>query len=298
VALFAARARAVLPGFAVTPDNAAAVRDICRRLDGLPLAIELAAVRSLVLDPAAPLARLRLSLLSRAPADVPARHRTMRYAIDWSHQLLTPAEQRLFRRLSVFAGWDVTAAEAVCPAEQQLDAAGEAPGVQERLALLMVDLAERAEKHLDEADQQRWLDHVDRELDNIRAVLRRADPGTVARIVTALFRYWLSRGYHHEERGWLDWLLDRADALDPKLCAQVRGHAAWIGPRASGAGRRGRRRRAVHDRPAAQRHRVRTPGERRPDHRRRPARRYRRAAAPSRRPRVPARPRLALGSLR
>jgi predicted ATPase/DNA-binding CsgD family transcriptional regulator len=116
VRLFVARAEAVQPGFALTPENAVAVAEICRRLDGLPLAIELAAARVKVLPPAALLARLdhRLPLLTGGGPDHPERQQTMRAAIAWNHDLLTPEEQRLFRRLAVFAGgFTLEAAETV-----------------------------------------------------------------------------------------------------------------------------------------------------------------------------------------
>ena len=106
VALFSERARAVQPDFEVSAENAATVARICARLDGLPLAIELAAARIRLLSPAAMLARLdhRLALLTGGARNLPPRHQTLRHAIDWSYDLLQPAEQVLFARLAVFAG--------------------------------------------------------------------------------------------------------------------------------------------------------------------------------------------------
>jgi predicted ATPase/DNA-binding CsgD family transcriptional regulator len=116
VQLFAARAQAVLPEFRVTGEHAAAVAAICGRLDGLPLAIELAAARVRLLPPPAILERLeqRLALLTGGPRDLPDRHRTLRTAIGWSYDLLTSEEQALFRQMGIFAGGcSLEAAEAV-----------------------------------------------------------------------------------------------------------------------------------------------------------------------------------------
>ena len=123
VALFVERAQAVQPTFALSATNVAAVAEICHRLDGLPLAIALAAARIKLFAPEALLARLshRLRLLTGGARDLPARQQTLRNTIDWSHDLLTPEEQRLFRRLAAFVGGcTLEAVEAVCTADGDL----------------------------------------------------------------------------------------------------------------------------------------------------------------------------------
>ncbi|MGH9442595.1 MAG: protein kinase domain-containing protein [Thermoanaerobaculia bacterium] len=123
VQLFLQRALAVKPSFALTEENAPAVAQICRRLDGLPLAIELAAARIKLLSPAAIRARLetRLDLLTGGPRDLPTRQQTLRAAIDWSFELLSEPEKSLFRRVSVFVGGcTLEAIEAVCNAREDL----------------------------------------------------------------------------------------------------------------------------------------------------------------------------------
>ena len=123
VTLFVERARAVAPGFALSATNARAVAEICRRVEGLPLAIELAAARVPLLAPAALLTRLtnRLDLLTDGARDLPARQQTMRGTIDWSFRLLTPAEQTLFARQAVFVGGRTLAAiAAVCDPDGEL----------------------------------------------------------------------------------------------------------------------------------------------------------------------------------
>jgi predicted ATPase len=121
VALFIQRALAVKSDFQVSNQNAPAVAEICSRLDGLPLAIELAAARLKLFPPQVLLSRLqrRLPLLTGGSSDLPARHQTLRATIDWSYSLLSEEEQRLFARLSVFAGGcTIEAAEAVCNSEE------------------------------------------------------------------------------------------------------------------------------------------------------------------------------------
>ena len=115
IQLFVERARAVRSDFRLTDDNAAAVAEICRRLDGLPLAIELATARMNLFSPEALRDRLgsKLKVLGSGARDLPERQQTLRATIEWSYQLLGPAEQRLFELLSVFAGSSVEAVEAV-----------------------------------------------------------------------------------------------------------------------------------------------------------------------------------------
>jgi predicted ATPase/class 3 adenylate cyclase len=214
VALFVQRAAAVDPAFRLTEENAEAVAELCRRLDGLPLAIELAASRTKTLPPAGILSRLerRLEVLTGGPIDLPARQRTLREAIAWSHDLLQEDERTLFRRLAVFAGgWTLEAAETVggLDAEpidligslvdkslvvraptglqqvrfgmletirefgiEQLEAAGDSAVTRARHAELFLGLAEAAEPHLRGLDQKRWLDELELEHDNLRGALR------------------------------------------------------------------------------------------------------------------------------
>ncbi len=117
VELFLSRAREAQPGFAAEPESLAAIAAICARVDGLPLAIELAAARCRIMTPGAILARLEkgFELLSGGARDMPARHQTMRHAIEWSHGLLPAQQQDLFARLAVFAeGCTLSAVEQVC----------------------------------------------------------------------------------------------------------------------------------------------------------------------------------------
>ena len=117
VALFVARARAADPAFELNDENARAVADVCERLDGLPLAIELAAARAKLLHPSSISGRLdqALELLTGGPRDLPARQRTLRSTLEWSYDLLGEDDRTVFARLAVFSGgWTLAAAEAVC----------------------------------------------------------------------------------------------------------------------------------------------------------------------------------------
>jgi predicted ATPase/transcriptional regulator with XRE-family HTH domain len=123
VRLFVERAQAAGPTFELTAANAMSVAAICRRLDGLPLALELAAPRVKLLPPSELLARLQrtLPMLTGGDRDAPVRQHALRTTLDWSYHLLSAQEQRLFARLSVFAGCSLAAVDAVCNAERELD---------------------------------------------------------------------------------------------------------------------------------------------------------------------------------
>ncbi len=166
VALFVQRAIAARPGFALTSANAAEVAQLCRRLDGLPLAIELAAARSAVLSPKSMLARLsgRLQLLSDGPVDAPPRLRTMRDAVAWSLDLLTPEAADLFRRVGVFAAtFSVESVEAIAGEIPTLPALGAlidaallipAPGGDDTTRYRMLEpIREVARERLDDAGE-------------------------------------------------------------------------------------------------------------------------------------------------
>ena len=206
--LFVQRAAAVSPEFALTDENAEPIAAICSRLEGLPLAIELAAARTKLLTPAALLARLssRLEVLTAGTRDAPERHQTMRAAIDWSYRLLDPAGQELFDELAVFVGGaSLDAIEAVCggdvfetlaslvdnslvyrgheaePRFRMLDvireyaleqlAARNETGVRTRHAAYYLALAREAETELEGAHQQQWLERLELEHPNLRAAL-------------------------------------------------------------------------------------------------------------------------------
>ncbi|HET9539222.1 MAG TPA: adenylate/guanylate cyclase domain-containing protein [Candidatus Limnocylindria bacterium] len=156
VALFVERAMAVRPGFAVDASNAPAIAEICVRLDGLPLAIELASARVRLLSPQAILSRLgdQLGLLAGGASNLPARQQTLRGAIGWSHDLLESGDRVAFARLAVFAGGaDLPAVEQVVLADWPADA-GPAPDALDAVASLLDKSLLRQEMH--EADESRF----------------------------------------------------------------------------------------------------------------------------------------------
>jgi predicted ATPase/class 3 adenylate cyclase len=211
VRLFIERAMGVRPDFRVTPENSAAVAEIVYRLDGLPLAIELAAARIKVLTPQAMLPKLRqgLEMLASTARDLPARQRTLRGAIGWSWDLLNESEKRLFTRFGVFvAGARLPQIEQVSEegdvldvlsglvehslvrqseidgeprfrllvtireyALERLTESGEHDEIAVRHARAYVALAEEAQPYLQTANQKGWLDRLEEEHDNLRAAL-------------------------------------------------------------------------------------------------------------------------------
>jgi predicted ATPase/DNA-binding CsgD family transcriptional regulator len=157
VRLFADRATAVRPGFALTSENAVAVAQLCRTLDGIPLAIELAAARIRALSVEQVASRLsdRFQLLASGDRTAPVRQQTLRAAVDWSYELLTEPEQALLRRLSVFSGWSLEMAEQVC-ADKQIPA----PDILDLLAALIDKSLVSMDSELTGAARYRLLDTI------------------------------------------------------------------------------------------------------------------------------------------
>jgi non-specific serine/threonine protein kinase len=220
ISLFVERAGAVRPGFELTPENAASVAAICRALDGLPLAIELAAARAKVLSPQALLARLehRLALLTGGARDAPQRQRTLRDAIAWSHDLLTADEKTLFRWLAAFVGGcTLAAAEAVAAdsgAGDVLDGVTslvdkgllhlvDQPDLESRFAMLETIRAYASEQLADNKEEETARDA---HLDYFLGLAERAESElTGPEQVT-----WLNRleAEHYNLRSALNWSLD------------------------------------------------------------------------------------------
>jgi predicted ATPase/DNA-binding SARP family transcriptional activator len=255
VTLFIARARSRGAAFELDSGNASATAEICRRLDGLPLAIELAAARTSLLSVDELNARLAdaLDVLGEGPRDAPDRQRTLRATIDWSHRLLSPPEKEAFAKFSVFAGGaTVEAAQQVTGADldvlqglvekqlvhrrhsdeetrlgmletvrtyarEHLDG-DEAAEVHGRHLRHYLGLAEQAKPHLHSHDEAEWMSRLDAELDNFRAALDWAighAPVRALHLAGALGTYWMIRRNFGESLGWLEETLIAAGADAP-----------------------------------------------------------------------------------
>jgi predicted ATPase/transcriptional regulator with XRE-family HTH domain len=288
VQLFLERARTVQPSFSLTSANVPVVARICTQLDGIPLALELAAARLSALGIADLAAHLdqRFRLLTGGGRSTLPRHRTLEATVTWSYDLLTPEEQSLFARLSVFAGgWTLEAAEAAAAGEsvaredvldllshlvdkslvvaellddgrtwyrlletmrqygwQRLSACGERAAVQRRHALFYLALSEIAGQGLHRRDARHWFDRLDREHDNLRAVLTWGlDQGGQGdaqdempaieiglRIAGNLIFFWIFRDHYRERLAWLDQALPRAGATPLNVRARALLTATYL----------------------------------------------------------------------
>jgi predicted ATPase/class 3 adenylate cyclase len=286
VALFVERASAAQADFTVTASNAPAIAEICARLDGLPLAIELAATRVTLLSPEALLSRLssQLQLLTGGARDLEARQQTMRATIAWSVALLRPHEQELFRRLAVFVGGGtLEAIEAVCMTQggavssktvegagadlldtmgilvdqslvqrrqeggelrlgmrhvireyaiEQLAESGETWALQESHGAYYLSLAEQLEPQLQGSSQIELFARLEREHDNLRAVLawslEHGAAETAARLCVALHPFLNMAGHWIEEEQCLAQAVSLDNELPPRLRARLHGTAGYV----------------------------------------------------------------------
>jgi DNA-binding transcriptional LysR family regulator/predicted ATPase len=258
--LFVELASATRPGL----ERDRVIERICERLDGLPLAIELAAARCNVLSPEDVLARLEhgLGILSSGRRDVDARQRTLRATIQWSCDLLTADAGAMFARLSVFAGgWAVDAAERICRgtidtlgelvehnlvrrdddrftmldtiqrhASEMLEARGEAEEVRRRHAEYFAALAEEAEPRLKGPDQAEWIARLRAEAENVRAAVAWANAAgereLQLRIAGASWQFWMGLSGREEWREWLEQGL--ADVEDQRLRLLALAPLSWF----------------------------------------------------------------------
>jgi predicted ATPase/DNA-binding CsgD family transcriptional regulator/DNA-binding transcriptional regulator YiaG len=289
VALFLERARELNPNIEFPDEDLPLIAEICRHVDGLPLAIELAVARLKLLPLPILLERLhhRLAVLTGGPRDLPQRQQTLRNTLAWSYELLSEAEQRLFRRLSVFVGGcTLDAVEALSErldgskpsdmldeitslldkhllyqttqgSEESEDrrlwmletireygleclfACGDGEATQQTHATYYLHLAEEAEAHQFGAEQVEWFDQLEREQDNLRAVLHWSLDLTGAeeivqreeialRLAGALIRFWAVRGSQSEGREWLERALAKKASVSSPGWVKALSGAAWF----------------------------------------------------------------------
>jgi predicted ATPase/DNA-binding SARP family transcriptional activator/tetratricopeptide (TPR) repeat protein len=252
-ALFVERAHSRNSAFELTTANAQAIASVCRRLDGLPLAVELAAARMAVLGPEELDARLARALdaLGSGPRDAPARHQTLRATLEWSHRLLSAPEGEAFARFAAFAGGatvetaedvtgaDIEALEGLVEksllqresgrllmletvrsyARELLDRDDRGSEVRLRHCRHFVALAESAAPHLRTHAEPEWMRRLDAEVDNFRAALdwalREGQSALAVRLAGRLGRYWEFRGASAEGGRWLRAALEAADEHVP-----------------------------------------------------------------------------------
>jgi len=259
IRLFVERAQAVNSKFAVSESNAQAVAQICARLDGIPLAIELAAARTKLLSADQIAARLddRFKLLTGGSRTALPRQQTLRALIDWSYSLLSEEERALLRRLSVFAGgWTLEAAEFVCPdldvlellsqlvnkslvvvddadgdatryhlletirqyARDKLLDANESLEARNRHGHYFLQVAEKAEPEMYQADSGKLIEMLESEWGNLQAALEwttEQDIDSALRMIYALQMFWVRNGHHGQGRFLTESVIARAEALPP-----------------------------------------------------------------------------------
>ncbi|HET7744552.1 MAG TPA: adenylate/guanylate cyclase domain-containing protein [Gaiellaceae bacterium] len=263
VRFFVNRARSVDPTFEADD----AVSEICRRLDDLPLGLELAAARVKILSSEQLLARIdeRLPLLTGGARDLPERQRTLRATIEWSYDLLNPAEKDLFARLAVFSGGStLVAAEDVTGAEldtlqslvekslvrygadrywmletirefalNRLEESADAEALRERHAAFFLAFARSSEMHVTGAEQQVWLERLAAEHENLRSALDRfsetGDGETALALASSLVVYWFVRGHYGEGLAWLEQSFDHSSTRESPALAKALWGAGFFG---------------------------------------------------------------------
>jgi predicted ATPase len=273
--LFIERAEAILPGFAIGAENVIGIAQICQRLDGIPLAIELAAALVNMLTVEQILKRLddRFNILTRGSRATLPRHQTLRATIEWSYDLLSELERILFRRLAVFiGGWTLEAAEEVCSgsgidssyvldllwqlvnksmvvvetpnngetryrrlqtirrfAREKLFETTEAARLQDRHLSYFLKKAEEIEPYLMGAEQSKWVEYLDLELDNIRLALEWSITNKMGeeslRLFGALGWFWHIRCHFQEGREWFMRAIELRDKASKKAQARALRYA-------------------------------------------------------------------------